>query len=96
MEKKEENNVTVTISSTWSNLKLLKEWDDDCKQSFGDCRWMKMWNDHLASKREKVLDKLIEEISMLKARMDILESKPKPKKRKEVVKTLGKGGDENE
>ena len=79
--------VARTICMTFP-LPILKEWDEDCKKNFGDCRWMKCWNDHLAAKREPILNTLLQELAMLKARIDRLEEKPEKKK----PLTLGKGG----
>jgi len=75
---------SVTISSTWTNIKALDEWDKDCKANFGNCRWMKMWNDHLAAKREGFLNTILEKLDELKERIDKLE-----KKEKVEIKTLG-------
>lgn len=44
---------------------LWKEWDAGCKARFGDCRWIKMWNDHLRSKDIALYDDMIERIKDL-------------------------------
>ncbi|MHA1852285.1 MAG: hypothetical protein ACTSUF_02135 [Candidatus Heimdallarchaeaceae archaeon] len=70
--------VSITVTSTWP-LHLFREWDDDCKKNFNDCRWLKMWNDHLAAKRERTIEVLMNEINALKARLDSLENKKNEK-----------------
>lgn len=74
--KTKDKNVTVTVTSTWP-MHLFQEWDEDCKKNFNDCRWCKMWNDHLSAKREKVIENLMNEIRALKNRLDSIENKDK-------------------
>ena len=38
-----------------------------------------MWNDHLAAKRERTIEALMNEINALKARLDSLENKKNEK-----------------
>jgi hypothetical protein len=74
---------TITISSTWTSKELLDEWEENCQRNFGDCRWMKMWNDHLAA---KYYMRIIEELEMVKSRLAKLEKKEVEPE----IKTLGK------
>ena len=83
----EKKTVARTICVTFP-LPILEKWDEDCKKNYGDCRWMKCWNDHLAAKREPILNALLGELSMLKARIEKLEGKTETKE----PLTLGKGG----
>lgn len=85
MNKEESPNVTVSVTSGAFPLRLFKEWDTDCKENFGNCRWMKMWHDHCASQDLDIFRVLFEEIEILKKRVGLIEKKPKEE---EVVKTL--------
>ena len=88
---KEKDSLTVSCNSF--PFKLWKEWDKDCKILFGNCRWMKMWHDHLASKQLDVFTVLMEQIEILKIRLDKIEKKPEVV---DNIPTLGrkvKGGD---
>ena len=81
---KTDEDKNVSYVTTWPDVRLLDEWDDDCKAKFGNCRWMKMWNDHMSSKRESVINEIREELEMLKKRIYELEQKPE-----EEIQTLG-------
>jgi len=83
-----EPNVTLTVTAGSFPMSLFLEWDKDCKDRFGHCRWMKMWHDHLAAKQVSMLSLLMTEIETLKLRLDRLEKKPV--KKEEEVKTLGR------
>ena len=55
--------VSVPVSSF--PLNLWREWDADCKLNFNDCRWMKIWNDHLKSQikeKDEIIDKAMQEL----------------------------------
>lgn len=43
-------------------MKQWVEWDAECKNSFGDVRWMKMWHDHKVSCERLVIDELFERL----------------------------------
>ena len=88
-EKIEEKkrNATVTVTSGAWPIGLFREWDKDCIARFGNCRWMKMWHDHLAAKQLDVFTTLMGKLEELKFRIDKLEKKP-PKE--EEVLTLGR------
>ncbi len=79
--------ITVNVTSGAFPLKLWKEWDADCKENFGDCRWMKMWHDHLIAKTHKVFLELFN-VSEVQTE----------EKQETKVKTLGGevGGDKDE
>ena len=77
---------SLTISANSFPFKLWNEWDSDCIETFGNCRWMKMWHDHLASKQLDVFRVLMEQVEELKFRLDKLEEKPVKKQ----TLTLGK------
>ena len=68
------------------HFKIFQEWDNSCRTIFGNCRWMKMWHDHLASKQLDVFGVLMEQIEELKFRLDKLEKKPK----RDEIQTLGR------
>ena len=66
-------------------LKLWEQWDRDCKENYGDCRWMKAWNDHLRARETVQVDFLMQEILELKAELAALKEAGQGK---EKVKTL--------
>lgn len=76
--QKQEPNVTVSITSGSWPIGLLKEWEADCIKNYGNCRWMKMWNDHLIAKQATAFAEILkDEIEVLKLRLDKLERKKK-------------------
>jgi len=100
-EKDEVNNndkprATVTHVITCSGFpdRIWQEWNESCKHEFGDCRWMKMWMDHLSAKQNNILQTLLAEISTIKSRLDELESKQSSKNEAQEVRTLGAHGKE--
>jgi len=64
-EKKQTSNGNITITVTCSSFpfQLFKEWEQDCKARFNDCRWMKMWHDHLMAQQFYALSKFLAAIS---------------------------------
>ena len=90
-EKKNKGNQTMTVNVTSGSfpLNLFMEWDKDCKENFGNCRWMKMWHDHLVAKKFSIFLKLFDEIEMIKEQLNEMKNK-KPQK------TLTLGGLEDE
>jgi len=94
-ESAEESAVTVSVTSGAFPLKLWKEWDADCKENFGDVRWLKMWNDHLMAKRFEKFMQLFDEYKTTKDMLEHLleqmneeEEKQEDKKTDKVVKTF--------
>jgi hypothetical protein len=85
---KEKPNTTVNVTSGAFPLSLWCEWDKDCKENFGDCRWMKMWHDHQMSLKFDIFAVIMDEISELREVVRELASKHTEAK-KEKVKTLG-------
>jgi len=70
---------------------LWNEWDKNCKESFGDCRWIKMWNDHLVAKQFASFSDLSERIRYLETRLMVLEGQKKEQQeQREKVKTFAK------
>lgn len=53
---------TVTVISNAFPSELFDEWDEDCRKIHGDCRWMKMWFDHMVAKKIPDLEARIEEL----------------------------------
>ena len=45
------NNETKRIGFFVGNFpkELAQEWDKDCKERYNDCRWLKIWSDHLVA-----------------------------------------------
>ena len=53
-------------------IPLWKEWDFECKRDFGDCRWMKIWHDHLRAKDFQSYQFLVAKINELERKTDLL------------------------
>ena len=72
-EEEKGSDVTVTVTSGCFPAELFREWDEDCKKKFGNCRWMKMWFDHLVASRLSKIEKNIEklEVDIRNAKTDI-------------------------
>lgn len=68
-------NVTMKVTASAFPMRLFHEWDVDCKERFGDCRWMKMWNDHLASKSVEMYLDMSKQISELRSMVEKSENK---------------------
>ncbi len=94
-EKKKDGQITVNVTSGSFPFNLFQEWDKDCRENFGNCRWMKMWHDHLFTKKFEIFLKLFDEVEQIKREIALLKTK---KTEKEEVKTLGGivGGEDNE
>ena len=56
-------------------IDLWKEWDVDCKANFGDCRWMKIWHDHLRAREFKEYQFIQNKLKELEAKINALEKK---------------------
>jgi len=84
-------NVTMKVTASAFPMNLFREWDKDCKERFGDCRWMKMWNDHLASKSMELYLDLSTQLTEMKSRVAKIEEGPEKIEKVEAsVKTLGR------
>jgi hypothetical protein len=91
-KEKNEGNVKVGFAANDFPLSNFIEWDLDCKQHFGDCRWLKLWNDHMISKSVGLHSLMVEKIENLEKEIELLKNKPKIKKKKkeeEYVDTIG-------
>jgi hypothetical protein len=71
---------TINIGVSAFPTKLFEEWKKDCGERFGDCRWLKIWNDHMVS---KIYVNLIERINELERKVSI-----KEQEKTEEVKTF--------
>ena len=89
-------NVTMKVTASAFPMSLFKEWDKDCKERFGDCRWMKMWNDHLASKSMEMYIDLSTQLSEMKDRISILEETPEKEEKEESDVKVKTFSSENE
>lgn len=90
-----------TIDLNVSNFPVLNwdEWEADCKAHFNNCRWMKMWADHLrardmeyvvVSKQTELVSSLLEKMEFLEQKLELLEQKPnKVEEVKEKIVTFG-------
>jgi hypothetical protein len=68
---------TVNVTSGAFPLSLWCEWDKDCKDRFGDCRWMKMWHDHQMSQKFDIFAVLIDEVQELRKQFQLLNKNKK-------------------
>jgi len=92
-EKETVPNVTMKVTASAFPMTLFREWDKDCKEKFGDCRWMKMWNDHLASKSMELYIDLSSQVAEMKSRLAKIEEGPEKLEEEVSIKTLGKKGE---
>jgi len=91
-ENREPNVVISVTCGSWP-VGLFRQWEQDCMMNYGNCRWMKMWNDHLIAKQATSFAEILkEEIEMLKIKIDRIENRKvnKDNNNKEVL-TLGGG-----
>jgi len=88
VEEKEEGRKraegTVSVGVSAFPIGQWKEWEKDCKEKYGDCRWIKMWSDHVRANEYVFYEELIKRIRVLEDR--VLKHEPK----KESVKTFTK------
>ena len=83
---------TISIQASGFPLSSFKEWDESCKENFGDCRWVKIIHDHNVAKASAALNLILERLELLESRLEQIETKPQeePVEDKEPgVKTLG-------
>lgn len=100
MENETEPNVILKVTASAFPMRLFNEWDANCKERFGDCRWMKMWNDHMAAKNVEMYIELNNQLIELRKRVELLEKEPETKKSKQdgvrTFKGIVKEEDEDE
>jgi len=70
-------------------FKQWNEWDESCKEEFGDCRWIKMWHDHSVAKHYQNFERLEKKLLELEEKIDGFISRPKEEPKKNAVKTFG-------
>jgi hypothetical protein len=87
---KKAGNVKVGFVANDFPLSNFIEWDMDCKKNFGDCRWLKLWNDHMLAKTVGLHSLLFDKIENLEKELNELKEPAQPKKTKEeFVDTIG-------
>jgi len=73
-DENDKNKVTVGLNANSFPLSNFIEWDKDCKQYFGDVRWLKIWNDHLMAKQTllnaELLDLIFQKIKKIETRLE--------------------------
>ena len=71
---------------------LYAEWDNDCKRRFGNCRWMKIWYDHMAATNVGFFMERFEELNDRISNLEnIISSKNNDEDKKIEIKTFGRG-----
>ena len=89
----------TTVAPTFSRFPMVNwmEWEQDCKQNYGDTRWLKAWMDHQASVKDVKYSVLLElyqkqqdRITELEIKMDQMILEPKKENKPQKVRTLGK------
>jgi hypothetical protein len=66
---------TFTFGVSAFPLDLWNEWDSDCRQYYGDCRWIKMWDDHQKAKFMPILIDLLRRVDELEKKGKVSEIK---------------------
>lgn len=89
-EAKERATETYSVKCSGFPKELWLEWEADCKRKYGDCRWMKMWYDHLRAKELDRFEVVFQKIVELELKLKKLEEKLEKPKETEVA-TLGGG-----
>lgn len=77
---------TILVSASAFPLELWKEWDKDCQEQFSDCRWIKMWTDHIKAKQVNKIEEFERRLVELEV---MIQNKPKEEVKEEFVETLG-------
>ncbi len=80
---------TISFGVSAFPINLANEWDADCKQNFGDCRWIKMWNDHEKSKEYRFYREVMDRLDGLEREITNLKN-TKGQNESNVVKTFTK------
>jgi len=84
-----EKRPTISIQASGFPLSAFKEWDESCKNDFGDCRWVKIVHDHNIAKSTSVFNLLLERIENLESQLDLLINVDKSEEDEPIVKTIG-------
>ena len=71
--KTPDNNVTIGLVAAGFPLDLFQLWEEDCKENFGNHRWVKIWQDHLTSRVGMDVVQLIKAVESLQERVFELE-----------------------
>jgi len=75
-----------TRGFTVSAFPMLKwiEWEQDCRDNFGNIYWMKIWNDHSRVKEYSFLSSCFDKIAELEVKIIELESRLDSLSKKDV------------
>jgi len=79
---------TVVPKVSGFPIDLWREWEVECKSNFGDCRWMKIWHDHLRAREFEEFKTLINKLNALEIRINNLEKKKEEENEKEDKESL--------
>mgnify|MGYP003112173192 FL=1 len=72
MNDREKKGASITIQASGFPLSAFKEWDESCKRDFGDCRWLKMMNDHKMATNYQMINTLLQRIDDLEEQINLL------------------------
>jgi len=81
---------TTTVAPTFSFFPMSSwlEWDKDCKEHFGNQRWVKAYNDHRLAQMVALMQGQIDELKAAVHALSQVEKEPE-KEEPKGVKTLG-------
>ncbi len=82
---------TVSFGVSAFPGKQWDEWNRDCTENFGDCRWIKMWHDHSVAKFIRKFEELEKRIIAIERALTEpqLQSQPQQEPKKNTVQTFG-------
>ena len=68
--KRAEGTISVPVSAF--PLEMWEEWNSDCQKRFGDCRLIKMWNDHNVAKNMEMYSIVVSKVELLEGKIEVL------------------------
>jgi hypothetical protein len=86
-----EMNVTRGFKVSGMPMSQWLRWEKDCKENYGDCYWLKLWNDHQKAKDYDVfVSQILAKFEEQDIKIDLIADLVKDEDKKErKVKTLG-------
>jgi len=98
MEENKEMNVQRSFKVSGMPMSQWLRWEQSCIDNFGDCYWLKIWNDHVRAQDMDVLvSQLMKKFDEQDAKIEVLSemlSQPQEEEKEEGPKTFGRKEDE--